>query len=147
MIFWYYKTILSNKNCENQSITLFNAESDKHQYCWKKSGKPLKNAHIKPTVKFGMGSIFIWGCFTSRNIDYLYRIDGGLNANLYRQILDEDFMKALQYYELNVLDIIFKQDNDLKHTAILTKQGFDNNNVEVLSWPPQSPDLNPIEHL
>ncbi|CAB4425399.1 unnamed protein product [Rhizophagus irregularis] len=26
MIFWYYKTILSNKNCENQSITLFNAE-------------------------------------------------------------------------------------------------------------------------
>ncbi|GES85657.1 IS630 family transposase [Rhizophagus clarus] len=98
---------------------------DEHQYCWKKLGELLKNTHVKPTVK----------------------IDGGLDAELYCQILDEDLMETLQYYELNVSDIVFQQDNDLKHTAILTKQWFDDNNVEIFSWPPQSPDLNLIEYL
>ncbi|GET65100.1 hypothetical protein RIR_jg21169.t1 [Rhizophagus irregularis DAOM 181602=DAOM 197198] len=68
--------------------------SDECQYYWKKPGKLLKNAHIKLTVK----------------------IDRDLDANIYRQILDEDFMKTLQYYELNISDIVFQQDNDLNET-------------------------------
>ena len=35
--------------------------SDGRQYCWKREGEPLKDAHIKPTVKFGDGSVFVWG--------------------------------------------------------------------------------------
>ncbi|GES77082.1 homeodomain-like DNA binding domain-containing transcription factor [Rhizophagus clarus] len=32
---------------------------------------PLQDAHVKPTVKFGGGSIFVWGCFTSSGVGYL----------------------------------------------------------------------------
>jgi len=121
--------------------------SDGREYCWKRQGETLKDAHIKPTVKFGGGSVFVWGCFTSSGVGFLCKIDGGLDAELYCQILSEDFMETLRYYDLSVSDVIFQQDNDLKHTALLTKQWFEDNNVEVLPWPPQSPDLNPIEHL
>ncbi|CAJ0933490.1 unnamed protein product, partial [Ranitomeya imitator] len=42
---------------------------------------------------------------------------------------------------------MFQQDNDPKHMLSLVKQWFNDNEVEVLNWLPQSPDVNPIKHL
>jgi hypothetical protein len=39
------------------------------------------------------------------------------------------------------------QDNARPHKAKVVKDYYDENEVEVLDWPPQSPDLNPIEQV
>jgi len=41
----------------------------------------------------------------------------------------------------------FQQDNDPKHTNRLAKTFLQENFPEVIDWPSNSPDLNPIENL
>jgi len=44
---------------------------------------------------------------------------------------------------------LFQQDKALCHTAHIVQEWFEEHDEEfkVLAWPPNSPDLNPIEHL
>ena len=66
-----------------------------------------------------------------------------MNAQNYKKIWQENLMSSVESLELPS-DNIFQQDNDPKHTAKSTKKWLSENNVDVLQWPSQFPDLNPI---
>ena len=44
-------------------------------------------------------------------------------------------------------EVKIQQDNARPHTARYTMDVLNNNNVQLLEWPSQSPYLSPIEHM
>ena len=121
--------------------------SDGRKWGWKHQGDQLKFNHVLPTLKYGGGSIMIWGCMVSEGPGFLAKIDGGLDAELYCRILSEELQNTIDWYSMDRNKIIFQHDNDPKHTAKKTKEWIQQNGIQVLDWPAQSPDLNPIEML
>ena len=89
----------------------------------------------------------VWGCMTAKSIGYMTKIEGNMNADLYCQILRDELMDSLDYYNLNPADVIFQQDNDPKHTSKLAKACTAELSLQILEWPAQSSDLNLIKLL
>lgn len=131
----------------NRYIWIFNENHDTQR-----NKKVIDQSRVIGTAKHGGGSIIVWGCMTWEGPGYLVNIKGGLDAHLYISILKEDLMATLQDYNIDPDRFIFQQDNDPKHKASLTMEylksiGLTEESERYLPWPPQSADLNPIEHL
>ena len=78
------------------------------------------------------------GMFSSTGTGKLVRIEGMMDGAKYREILEGNLFQSFRDLRL---------DNDPKHTAKSTLECFKRKHLNVLEWPSQIPDLNPIENL
>ena len=70
-------------------------------------------------------------------------IDGPLTAQRYVDVI----LRPVGVPFVRQHNVTFQQDNARAHVARLSMAFLQQNNINVMHWPPYSPDLSPIEHL
>ncbi len=88
----------------------------------------------------------IWAAMSSAGVGPLCFLKSTVNAAIYQEIL-EHFMLPSADKLYGDADFIYQQDLAPAHTAKGTKSWFNDHGVNVLDWPANLPDLNPIENL
>ena len=86
----------------------------------------------------------VWAGINNNRKTNLVIINGNLNAQRYRDKILAPVV--IPYVNANP-NAIFQQDNARPHTARLTTQYLQANNVDVMEWPLKFPDLSPIEQV
>jgi transposase len=89
-----------------------------------------------------------WGCFSwGRRTDLVVMAGdpdsprGGVTTKRYIGVLEEYLPTILEP------NSIFMQDNASIHNAHIVRDWFVEQGIELMDWPPYSPNLNPIENL
>ena len=118
-------------------------QSRQRRYVRRQRGQRLRQDLIRPTVHSSSGKLLVWGGFSADGTRKLATIPGTLNTERYIHILTDNLLPL----DLAARGMTFQQDNAPSHKSRRTLQFFETEGIQVLPWPPQSPDLNPMENL
>jgi len=99
-------------------------------------------------VHSGGFSVMFWGCFSRLGFGPLVAIDGNMDSEKYIKLIEDILIPEINAAKEEFgLEMTFMQDNAPCHKSRRVTQFFDENGLKTLNWPPQSPDMNPIENL
>ncbi|GFW08242.1 transposable element Tcb2 transposase [Trichonephila clavipes] len=90
--------------------------------------------HIAPTA-----GVMVWGAIACNTKSFLVLIRGTMTAQGYVHDIQQPHVLPLMQ---RLPGAIFQQDNAQPHTARVSQD-----TVTTLSWPAQTSDLSPIEHI
>ena len=108
-------------------------------------GEPLKESHIDQAVKHPPKKMF-WGYFSYYGVGPLKPVEGVMNSEKYLDVLTKIVIPEIER-KFPEGSGVFQEDLATYHTSRKVKNFINLNNILVLDWPGNSPDLNPIENL
>lgn len=151
--------VLRNDWCQNHrnwteeewSKVLFTDESrfgfhpdTRRTRIWRQPGNAERLKVVQEVHRYSGGTVMVWaGIMTGKRTDLVFP-EGNLSAASYiNEILEP---VVLPFSSQIGSEFIFMHDNARPHTARITTDWFEAQEIHMLPWPAQSPDLNPIEH-
>jgi Transposase/DDE superfamily endonuclease len=131
----------------------------RRQWVIRPVGQRLNRKYVKKTFKSAQVKVMVWACFTGERLGPLIICDeGGIGSEEYEDILYDGLFSLVDDLleppedpgTIQIADestFLFMQDNAPCHKATCILEFLDENHVPLMPWPPQSPDLNPLENL
>ena len=112
-----------------------------------------QQAPVRMRRQQGGGGVMVWAGIIGNEVVGPFRVAEGvkINSENYCQLLEDTFFK--QWYKKKPKafknKMIFMQDNAPSHASMYTASWLSKKGIsgdKLMSWPPCSPDLNPIEN-
>ena len=89
--------------------------------------------------------IMVWGAISVHGKSKLHFVTGSMNSEQYAGVIDHVLVPFIRKYHDQ--DVIFQQDNAPCHVSKASREHFSKKNIQIMEWPANSPDLNPIEKM
>jgi transposase len=142
-LFIFSDESLIQKDNDNRTKLVFRRQNKHEKYAPQNIQGKKKGAGL---------SQMVWGCFIGNKLGPLVFIDGTVEKHTYVQLLEQNLLPFIKIlHEDGIHNIVFQQDNASPHTAKITqdwlKAAGEEYRFTLTEFPPNSPDLNPIEHL
>lgn len=115
------------------------------QYVFRRPGEKFDESCITRSVKHPT-KVMIWSQISSKGTGHLHLVKGMMEQTQYAEVIEKRMLpQAHQWFPDG--NYVFMHDKAPCHMARSVTQVLQANGVEVLEWPGNSPDLNPIENL
>ena len=125
--------------------TQFYCQGQRSQWVRRTKGEKISEKHISQFAKFPQKMMF-WGSFSYQGVGSLRPVEGIMDANKYIKVIQETITKDMSD-AFSTDRGKLQQDLAPCHRAKKVLTEFSKHNIELLYWPGNSPDLNPIENL
>ncbi|GFW26358.1 transposable element Tcb2 transposase [Trichonephila clavipes] len=113
---------------------------------WRERGTRFEPRNITERHHFPSRGVMVWaGIMMDGCIDLHFFDTGSVTAQRYRDEILEPYVRLFR--GAVGPDFIFMDDNAPCHRAVLIDDFFETENIQRMSWPANSPDLNPIEYV
>jgi transposase len=142
----------NRKVCWSDEVTFEVGEDMTTFYVTRGAGREEEYAdkNLRPTFKSGRTTVGVWSCFCGDEMGPLYILPDGENmtAKRYHWVLQTKFIPFYNRMKAKYgKEVVMQEDNAPWHTAKIITKYLNNKRINRMNWPPQSPDLNPIENL
>jgi len=115
---------------------------------WRKTHERYEDHCLAPTFKSGRSSVMVWGAFTGFDKSPLvFMPQGERTANDFVNNVYEGTLSGFFFMHDAPQKLILMEDGAPVHRAKAPQLWRQAYGIPKLQWPPNSPDLNPIENL
>ncbi len=91
--------------------------------------------------------MMLWGCITFFGVGDSSWIKETITSDVFLDVVQDYVRQSRDFWGMDESTFIFQQDNARVHTTRKVMEFFEKENITVLPWPANSPDLNLIEHV
>jgi transposase len=100
-----------------------------------------KDRIIQKRHHTGGGSVMVWVGITAGLKSNIVFPTVNINSKEFQKLLGKHVLKLRDHFDL------LQMDNAKAHVSADTLDYCDEHDIQVMKWPPNSPDLNPVENL
>jgi len=114
-------------------------------FIWRKKDEKYHAGCMSETVKHPL-KVMVWSVISGKGTGSVYIVEGTLKQDQYVKILQTRLIPQIKKWFRHESECIFMHDSAPCHKAKSVTSFLEKKNVNVLPWPGNSPDLNPIEN-